>query len=460
MNRIRGLITASLILAMSALVTSCSGETDEANIDQGTPTTKSPIGNAQSINSVSANAKTATTANHNWPRFRGSTGMGTSLAKKLPVSWSQDENVVWKSPLPGAGASSPIVFGDHIYLTCYTGYFVPGEPDGSREKLERHLLCLNRGDGKLLWKKTEKAKLPEEERIRDHGFAANTPAADSDRVYTFFGKSGVFAHDHNGKQLWHADVGSNTHGWGTAASPVLHKDLVYINASVESESLIALDRRTGKEKWRASGIKESWNTPLVVKTKEGKEELVVAIHGKVLGIDPDSGKELWSCATDIKWYMVPCVVAADGIVYALGGRSGVAALAVRTGGRGDVTNSHRLWTSMDGSNVTSPVYHEGHLYWMHESKGYAYCAKADTGDVVYKERIGRGGQIYACALLSNGRVYYLNRSGRTFVVAAKPKFELLSTNELRDGGQFNASPAVTDDRILIRSDKFLYCVGK
>jgi hypothetical protein len=386
--------------------------------------------------------------------------MGLSNAKGLPVKWSAVQNIVWKTPLPGAGASSPIVWGNHIYLTSYTGYFVPGQSGGSLDELNRHLICVSKDNGEILWDKPEKAKLPEEERIRDHGYAANTPAADADRVYAFFGRSGVFAFDHQGKQLWQADVGSNTRGWGTSASPVLHEDLVFINASVESESLIALDRRTGKEKWRAGGIREAWNTPVIVKTQAGDEELVVTIQGKVLAFEPDSGKPLWSCNTDITWYMVPCAVASEGVVYVLGGRSGTAALAVRAGGRGDVTQSHRLWTSNKGSNVTSPVLHDGNLYWMHDQLGIAYCAKADSGDLVYQKRMDSAGQVYASALLADGKLYYLTRSGRLFVLAAKPEYELLATNELRDGGQFNASPAVTGNRLLIRSDKFLYCIGE
>lgn len=394
-----------------------------------------------------------------WSQFRGSTGMGISDSTELPVSWTQDENVIWKKELPGAGGSSPITIGDRIYITCYSGFFVPGQTQGSKEELQRHLLCLSTKDGSQLWEKKVKAKLPEEDRIRDHGFAANTPIADSDRVYAFFGKSGVIAYEHDGKEQWSAAVGSGTHGWGSGTSLILHKDLLIVNASIESQSLIALDRNSGDEKWRLNGIKESWNTPIVVKTEQGADELVVAIHGKILGVEPNTGEELWSCATDITWYMVPSGVAADGVVYYLGGRSGTAALAVRTGGRGDVTSTHRLWTSKKGSNVTSPVLLDGHIYWMHEKLGIAYCAAAETGELVYEERINRAGQIYGSTLLGNGRLYYLNRSGRTFVVAAKPEFELLSTNELRDGSLFNATPAVSGNHILVRSDKSLYCLG-
>ncbi len=418
------------------------------------------FGMAVPCEAQTASLRSASNEANDWAAFRGPDGQGTSTAKALPVEWSESENIAWKIPMPGPGASSPIVFRDHIYITCYSGFFVPGEADGSPKDLKRHLLCLDRKSGKKLWEKIVDAKLPEEERIRDHGFAANTPAADADRVYCFFGKTGVIAFDHDGKQVWIADVGTKTHGWGTSASPVLYKNMVFINASVESESLVALDRKTGKELWRAEGIREAWNTPVVVTNVEGKPELIIATQGSVQAFEPTSGKQLWTCATDIGWYMVPSVIAHDGIVYCLGGRSGVAGLAVRTGGSGDVTKSHRLWTSLKGSNVTSPVFHDGHLYWMNDNLGIAFCAKADSGDLVYEKRMDRSGQVYASALLADGRVYYLTREGRTFVVAAKPEFEVLATNDLNDGSVFNGSFAVDGTRLLVRSDKFLYAIEK
>jgi len=400
-------------------------------------------------------------AKGDWSQFRGPTGMGTSGAESLPTAWSATENIAWKTPLSGAGASSPIVFGDRIYLTSYTGYFVPGDAGGSLDELKRHLLCFKKSDGSLIWDTPVQAKLPEEEQIRDHGYAANTPAADEERVYVFFGKTGVFAFSHEGGQIWQADVGSGTSGWGTSSSPVLYKDLLFINASVESESLIALDRKTGEEKWRAGGFRESWNTPVIVTNPAGEDELVVAVKGKVLAFEPETGKPLWNCDTDITWYMVPSIVADDdGVVYVFGGRSGTTSLAVRSGGKGDVTATHRLWTSNKGSNVGSPVVHDGHLYWMNDQRGIAYCAKADSGELVYEKRVNRAGQIYASALLADGKIYYFNRSGRSFVLPAKPEFELLATNDLEGGGQFNASPAVAGDKLLLRSDKFLYCIGE
>lgn len=394
-----------------------------------------------------------------WSRFRGPNGTGVSTATGVPTKWSESENIAWKTALPGAGASSPIIWQDHIYLTAYSGFFVPGQEGGSQQDLQRHLICLDRTTGKLLWERKVKAVLPEEERIRDHGFAASTPVADANGVIVFFGKTGVIAFDHAGKQQWQANVGSKTHGWGSAASPILYGDDVLVNASVESESLVALSRKDGREKWRLGGIREAWNTPAVVANGKGSDELVLARHGHVLGVNPKTGKELWTCETDIGWYMVPSAVSAKDVVYFLGGRSGTAALAVRTGGSGDVTASHRLWTSVKGSNVTSPVIHDGHLYWMHEKLGIAYCADAATGELNYEVRVGGGNEIYGSALLAGGNVYYLDRSGRTFVVAAKSEYEPIATNDLRDRSQFNSSPVAMGHQLLIRSDRYLYCIG-
>jgi len=236
--------------------------------------------------------------------------------------------------------------------------------------------------------------------------------------------------------------------------------LVIINASVESESLVALDKETGKEIWRAGGIRESWNTPLIAAAESGRRELIVAIRGKVLAFAPDTGRALWSCDTNISWYIAPSMVAADGVVYCLGGRSGVAALAVCMGGSGDVTATHRRWTSTSGSNVSSPVVHDGHLYWMHEQRGVAFCAIAATGELVYERRLEGARQVYASALLADGRLYYVARNGETFVLAARPEFEQLARNRLADRSTFNGSPIVHNGMLILRSDENLYAIKK
>lgn len=396
-----------------------------------------------------------------WPRFRGPDGSGISTEKGLPTTWSQKENIAWKADLPGAGASSPVFFGDKIFITAWSGFAVPGQAGGAEGDLRFHLICLDRKTGKIQWNTPVAGKGPVRKPTREgEGFASSTPMVDADRVYCFFGTSGLFAFDHSGKQLWQADVGNRIGDWISAASPILHGDLVIINGSIESDAVVAFDKKDGKEKWRAKNIKQAWNTPLLVKNKDGKEELVVATQPKIIGLNPTNGETLWTCNTDITWYIVPSMVENNGVVYALGGRSGIIGLAVRTGGSGDVTKTHRLWTSKVGSNVSSPVFHDGHVYWMNDSNGTAYCAKADNGEIVYSERVPRAGGVYSSALLADGRIFYVGREGKTYVVPAKPKFELLATNDLSDRSHFGSTPVAIDGRIFIRSDKTLYCIGK
>jgi len=396
-----------------------------------------------------------------WPQFRGPGGLGVSEAKSLPVTWSAQKNIVWKTPLPGPGSSSPIVVGDCIFVICYTGYGVSRQA-GQMTTLKRHLLSLKRSDGTILWNKAVEAKQPEhryEGHVQRHGYATSTPAADGQRVYVFFGKSGVLAFDYGGKQLWQADVGSDIHRYGSGNSPVLYQNLVIVNASVESESLVALDQQSGKEVWRVQGIRNSWNTPLLVEVPGGKTELVVTIHGQVLGFEPTSGKQLWHC-TGVDDYMVPSVVAHEGVVYCLLGRAGTV-MAIRAGGRGDVSKSHVLWRFDKGRNIASPVHYEGHLYFVREARGIARCLQAKTGLVVYEQRLTPApDEIYASPLVADGKIYYVSRERGTYVLAAKPQFQLLAHNVLGDPSIFNASPVAIGGRLLLRSERYLYCIGE
>lgn len=390
-----------------------------------------------------------------WTGFRGLGGQGKAEGAQ---GLSAEPGVLWKKEMPGPGGSSAVVSGDRIYITCYSGYAVPGAQSGDINELTRHLLCLERADGKMVWEQKVKAVQPEQPKVRDHGYASSTPLVDGERVYVFFGKSGVIAYDLAGKQVWKADVGSEVHGWGSASSPVVYKDLLIVNASVESGSLVALDKKSGKEVWRAGGMKESWNTPIFVPVADGKTELVVAIMGAVLGFDPQTGEKLWSCDTGIGWYMVPSLVSEGDVVYCIGGRTG-GGLAVRAGGRGNVTESRRIWTITKGSNVPSPIFYKEHLYWFHENLGIAYCAEAASGKLIYEERLERADQFYGSPVCVDGKIFAVTRRGRLFTLAASPQFKQLGMIDLRDGGSFDASPGLDGNKLLVRSDKFLYCLG-
>ncbi len=389
-----------------------------------------------------------------WPQFRGPGGQGVTSDTNLPLVWSESENVVWKTELPGYGASSPIALGDRLYVTCYSGYGLDRENPGRMEDLTLHVICLT-SDGAIVWDQHVQPKLPESERVRDHGYAAATPATDGEFLYVFFGKTGVLKFDLDGNQLWQADVGDRTHGWGSGTSPVLYKNLVIVNASVESGSLVAIDKETGAEVWRTGGMDASWNTPHLVDVGGGKQELVVSVKDKILAFDPATGAPLWNC-DGIPDYVCPSIVSQDGVVYVIGGRTS-RAIAVRAGGRGDVTDTHRLWEAKAGANVVSPVIHDGHLYWVSDRNTIAYCVRLADGEVIYAERFR--GQPYASALAGDGKLYVVTRNGGTYVLAAKPQFEQLAHNRLDDRSTFNASPIVADGKLYLRSDKYLYCIG-
>jgi outer membrane protein assembly factor BamB len=391
----------------------------------------------------------------NWPQFRGPGGLGISHEKGLPVTWSETENVLWKTAMPGYGSSSPIVLDGKIYVTCYSGYGM-ANTSGSMEDLMLHLMCVDGKTGKVMWDKRIEPALPESKRVRDHGYAAQTPVTDGEHLYVFFGKSGVFKFDLQGNQIWRTSVGERVHGWGSGTSPVLFENLVIVNASVESGSLVAIDKTTGKEVWRAGGMDSSWNTPHLVKAADGKHELAVTVKKWILGFDPGTGKELWRCSA-IDDYICPSIVSHEGVLYAMGGRSSKT-VAVRSGGRGDVTATHKLWQADVGANVCSPVVYQGHLYWVSDRNRTAYCLNLADGSVEYSERAGP--QPYASALLADGRLYIVTRTGGTLVLAARPQFEQLAHNKLEDSSTFNASAIACDGTLILRSDENLYCIKK
>lgn len=399
-------------------------------------------------------------------QFRGERGQGVSQQTSLPVRWSDTENLAWRTELPGAGSSSPIVLGNRIFLTCYSGYGVDEANPGDPKDLVRHVVCLSRADGKILWQKAYPSD-GNEPRYQGngarHGYSTSTCTTDGERLYVFFGRHGVYClSPEDGRELWHVNVGNENANWGSSNSPILFNDLLIVNASIESRSIVALDKKTGRQVWQIPGIRGSWNTPVLVDVPGGKTELVVSLPEKIQAFDPANGDKLWECkGIPDSGYVCPSVVTNGGIVYAIGGRRNTA-MAVKAGGRGDVTDSHVLWTKGVGSNVVSPVYHDGHLYWVHEGRGTAYCINAETGETVYQERLQpRPGTVYASPLLADGKLYCVSQHNGTYVIAASPTFELLAVNQFAsDEHRANACAVAHEGQLLIRSDKYLHCVGK
>lgn len=222
------------------------------------------------------------TSSADWPQFRGPGGTGVSADAEVPLHWSDAKNLKWKTALPGPGSSSAIVSGDYVFVTCYSGYGIDPREPGRLEDLKRHLLCTARTSGKVVWTRTVDAALPEDEfggmGITEHGYASSTPATDGQRVYVFFGKTGVLVFDFEGRQLWHADVGheSSNRRWGSAANSLLCGEMLIVNASEESQSIRALDKLTGKELWKAeaAGLELAYATPALIELSDGRRELV------------------------------------------------------------------------------------------------------------------------------------------------------------------------------------------
>ena len=396
-----------------------------------------------------------------WPQFRGP-GNSASSDADVPLTWSETENVAWKTPLPGGGSSSPLLVGDRIYLTAFSGYGFSLEEPGNRDDLRLHVLSFDRATGKPLWDVKFPASPREQnasKRTVDHGYASPTAVADDEAVYAYFGVSGVYAVAREGNSLWHADVGEKTAGFGTAASPILHQDLVIVNASIEAPGVVyAFDKRTGAERWRIEGVERSWSTPTIVDVPGGGSELIVSFKEHLCGYDPRTGEQLWTCE-GIQDYVVPCVIVHDGILYCFGGRTNQS-MAVRPGGRGDVTQTHRIWESRYAANVTSPIYHDGYLYWAHD-KSQFLCMDASDGSLAWRARLPSGSRVYASVVRAGDRLYAATRDNGVVVIAADPtEYRQLAQNKIEgDAGPMNATPAIGDGRLYLRTNEYLYCIA-
>lgn len=424
-----------------------------------------------------------------WLRFRGPNGSGVSAdSQPLPTQWSAQQNLRWKVALPGPGSSSPIVVGDRVYVTCWSGYGLDRSDPGEQEKLKRHLLCLDRATGETVWAKEMSAVLPEdhyEGMFAEHGYASHTPISDGERIFVYAGKSGAMAYDLQGNQLWHAPIGtgSDPRGWGSASSPVLFRDLVIITASAESEAIVALDKKTGKEVWReqAEGLGSTWGTPILVGIDDQRTDLVVGVPYEIWGLNPDTGRLRWVCEAMETDSYCSSVVADGDVVYGIEGRGG-GSIAVRAGGKGDVSQSHLVWSGSHTNRIGTPLVNNGRIYFV--SRGIASCIDAKNGQTIFEQRLsggrppaprppgsgggpgrarggggGRGGQDYASLVAGDQKLFYTTRNGDVYVLKLGDQFEQLAVNQLTDDVEdFSATPAISNGQLFIRSSKHLYCV--
>ncbi len=397
-----------------------------------------------------------------WPRFRGVDGRGIG-GSVVPERWGDGLNVRWRTALPGGGSSSPIVHGDRVFLTAWSGG-QGGSP------LVRHMLAVDRADGRIVWQRDLPASGPDDAYqgyLTEHGYASSTPVTDGRTVVGFFGKGGVVAWDRDGSELWRAEVGqeSSNRRWGSAARPVIVGARVIVSAAEESQSLQAFDLRTGERAWKseAAALELAYGTPVAVTLDDGTVELVLAVPEEVWGLDPSTGKVRWYATTALTGNLSPSVVVDGTTIYVFGGFRSAGSLAIRAGGRGDVTKTHVLWTSRSSSYVATPVLHEGHLYWM-DDRGQAHCISAETGQQVYRERVegleGGGRPVYASPVVSGERIFVVSRWNGTFVLPAAPRFEILARNHFTDdASDASGTPAISDGALFLRSCKYLTCIA-
>ncbi|QDU40843.1 outer membrane biogenesis protein BamB [Maioricimonas rarisocia] len=394
-----------------------------------------------------------------WPEFLGPGGTARS-DETVPVTWSDTENLLWMVDLPGSGSSSPVIIGDRIIVTCYV--------DG--DAATRQVLCFDKQSGEQLWSvdfPVDYREDPYQGFITEHGYASNTPVTDGENVFVFFGKGGVHSLTLDGKRNWSVDVGkgSSNRQWGSAASPVLYKDLVVVNAAEEARALFAFDKATGKEVWRTDAdlLELTYGTPRIVSSEGGEDELVISVPEEVWSLNPENGKLRWYAASPMAGNVCPSVIVDGDTVYSFGGFRASGSVAIRTGGKSDVTDTNVLWTNRSSSYVATPLLHEGRFYWI-DDRGIAYCTSAQDGELIYRERVeglGGGRPVYASPVLIGGNIYVVTRRDGTIVYPPGDEFEPIARNRFAgDDTDFNASPAVSNGKLYLRSDEALYCVGE
>lgn len=384
----------------------------------------------------------------NWPAWRGPNGNGVCQEKKLPVEFSATQNLTWKAPLPSAGNSTPIVWDKYVFIT-----------GASDEGKLRSLLAFDRETGKELWQ--HDVTFPDKESThRDNPYCSGSPTTDGELVYASFDSAGIFACDFAGKVVWQRDLGKLTHVFGPSSTPVLYKNLLITHRGPgEPTHIVALDKETGETVWdtpeegKNHNLWGSWSTPVFYRAGD-HDEFALAMPNALKGYDPFTGKELWKC-DGIGPSNYPDVSVGDGVVLGVSGfQKGM--MAVRMGGRGDITETHRQWhIPATQQRIGSGVVKDGHLY-VANAPGIAECIEVETGKTVWKERLG--GDLWGSMLLAEGKLYVGNNQGQIFVLAASTTFEKIAENDM--GEPMKAALAPSDGQLFVRTHQNLYCIGQ
>jgi len=422
----------------------------------------------------------------NWPSFRGPAASGIADDQNLPITWdvTKGTNIKWKTPIRGLAHSSPVVWGDRVYVTTAIsgrgdGSFRPGlygDGDASDDRTPHkwNVYALDSRNGKVVWERTAYEGSPKEKRHIKATYANSTPATNGEYVVAYFGSQGLYAFDASGKPVWKRDLGVMDVGaydapdyeWGTASSPIIFGDLVIVQCDMQKGSFIlAVDLKTGRDRWRTSRDElPSWGTPNIYQGRNGTE-LVTNGSNFIRGYDPATGKELWKLGGSSKITAPTPVIADDLIVVASGRRPEAPVFVLRGGSRGDLTleegktaSQQVIWSKRGrGSYMPTPLAYRGQLYVL-ANQGIIDCYDLRTGDDIYRERIQHGGSGFSASpVASDGRLYLSSEDGDIFVVTAGPKFELLAKNSM--GELLMATPAISSGKLFVRSQHHVFAIG-
>lgn len=426
---------------------------------------------------IFVNATPTITSGANWPQWRGPDGLGISTEKNLPTEWSVNKNIKWKTPIAGRGHSSPIVWGNRVFVTtAVEGEAVPGakavthtidgkefrHPDsiGADRKHLFKVIALDRQTGKIVWEQTAFEGTPYDDRHRKSSYAASTPLTDGKHVYAFFGAEGLYAYDMKGKLAWKADLGKlGTVGMGTGTSPILYENLVIMQCDEENGQasfIVALDKKTGKQVWKTPRkVQVSWSTPLLVRSSK-RAELVTVGTESIISYDPATGKELWT-HKGVESNAIPSPVANSESVFIVAGFPKKIAMAIPLGGSGDLGDKVTWKYEKGTAYVPSPILYGGHLY-LTTDRGILTCLDAKTGELKYEGgRVPIPATFTASPVAFGGNILLTSEDGDTFMIKAGAKHEILGSNSV--GEPVYASPAIADGYIFIRGEKNLYCIG-
>ncbi len=420
--------------------------------------------------------------NKNWANWRGPNVNGVAPSGNPPIEWSESKNIKWKIEIPGKGHSTPIVWGDQMFIssaveTDKVGKTIePKKDETEREREGRRRMSgietdkihkfvvssVNKNNGKILWEKVVREELPHNSTHRFGSWASNSPVTDGKHVYAYFGSRGLYCLDMKGNLKWERDFGDleKAMSFGEGSSPVLYKDKIFILWDHEKESfLIALDKNTGKDIWKISrDEKTSWSSPFFIEFN-GKTQMITSATNQIRSYNPANGELIWH-HTGLTRNVIPMPVALNNMVYIMSGFRGAALFAIDLSkAKGDLANTDAvIWQyDQDTSYTPSPLLMNNRLYFLKNNNGLLTCLNAKDGQVLYStEKLEGIGNIFTSPVGVNDRIYIVGVKGLTYVVKEGAKFEVLAKNQLDDN--FEASPVVIGNDLYLRGYKFLYCI--